>query len=789
MHRRIKAVPYRSIFFAAVTALMHSTISAQAVQKGDRFIPLEVNINGVNSGTWAILERGDVLYASQAAFSEWRLVSREKAQSIQVRGETYRALSSVPGFEWKINSATQTLDVQFAPTAFSTTRLTNDEAKRAPTSPALLGGFVTYDMNATRSQMSSLPNSNDLGAYIELGLTGSWGVLTSSYVGRNLLHSSQVGPEQGWRRLETTFTRDMPERNQTLRLGDAITTRGLWGREVYFAGLQWGSNFALSPGLNTRALPVVSGVSSAPSTVELYVNDALRQVSKVPAGPFTIDNFPLVTGAGDARIVIKDILGRETVLVQPFLTHQDLLATDHNEWSIEVGVPRRNLGLQSDDYGAAFAAGLWRRGLSTSTTMELKFETSLNTSALGFGGSVGLPGQHLASLAVVASRDARAGSGQQYVADITRISDDWTYSFRAQRSSVGFRSLGQNTASGQQYSATSNVRIGSVSNLGVALVSTQIPDQPRLTTFNLTHSQKIGQRSSLVTSLTKLYGAGINNNNAGWALGLTLLVPLDGGRNFSASSTSRPGASSTYVAATETLQGDTGASWRVLAGQRESQNYAEAGYYVQGSQGLLSADLQAAANQQTLRLGAQGGLVIAGGQVFATQRSLQSFALAEVKGYPGVGVMANGRAQGVTDASGIRLVAGLSPYQANAIRLNAQDLPISAELDNIETSVNPPWRSIVKADFPVRSGRAALIRITFEDGQPAPPAAVITLQNDPQVFYVARRGEAYVTGLESSNQLTLRWKEQMCQFSVELPPASRDEILRLGPTVCKGVQR
>ena len=150
--------------------------------------------------------------------------------------------------------------------------------------------------------------------------------------------------------------------------------------------------------------------------------------------------------------------------------------------------------------------------------------------------------------------------------------------------------------------------------------------------------------------------------------------------------------------------------------------------------------------------------------------------------------MVNGRPLGTTDSSGVSLVAGLSPYQVNAIRLNPQDLPITAELDNIETTVNPPWRSIVKANFPVQSGRAALLRIVLEDDQPAPVAAVVQIKGDAQTFYVARRGESYVTGLEPKNKLTMTWKDQSCTFEVAIPASSR-EILKLSPVVCKGVQR
>jgi outer membrane usher protein len=773
-----------------------TSAGSSQVKVADKFLSLEVIVNGVNGGVWPILDRAGVLFAPKSAFAEWRLVPQPAAVPIQVRGQTYLALSSVPGFQWNINYAAQTLEVQFSATAFSATRLLDETVKRAATSEAMLGAFVNYDVNATRSQYTGTTTSNEVGAILELGVTSSFGVLTNTYVGKNIFNGANGLADKGWRRLETTYTRDLPELNQTLRLGDTITARGMWGREVYFAGVQWGSNDALSPGLNTRALPMVSGVSTAPSTVELYVNDALRQTSKVPTGPFTIDNFPMVTGAGEARIVIKDILGRETVLVQPFLTHQTLIAPGRNEWSVEAGFPRYNLGVDNANYGKFFSSGFWRRGWTTSVSSELKVEVSRDTSAAGLGLAVALPGQHLGSFAAVASHDKVVGAGQQAIVELSRISDDWTYSLRALRGFGDFQSLGQTTPVSQQLSLSSNVRLGSNSNLGLALVRTETPNQTRQTSLNLSHSQKFGQNISLVTTLTKLQG-GIstlpgstsNSSNGGTAIGFSLNVPLDGGRNYSANVTAKPGASGGYVSATETLRSDTGASWRVLAGRREDESYAEAGYYYQGNAGLVTADLQASSNQQVLRLGTQGGLIVAGGHVFARPRGVQSYALAEVKGYEGVGVMVNGRPLGVTDASGVSLVAGLSPYQSNAIRLNAQDLPISAELDSIEVSVNPPWRSIVKAKFPVREGRAALLRIVLEDAQPAPVAAIVQIKGDTESFYVARRGESYVTGLKPMNQLTLTWKEQSCTFEVALPPSSRDEILKLSPVVCKGVQR
>ena len=113
----------------------------------------------------------------------------------------------------------------------------------------------------------------------------------------------------------------------------------------------------------------------------------------------------------------------------------------------------------------------------------------------------------------------------------------------------------------------------------------------------------------------------------------------------------------------------------------------------------------------------------------------------------------------------------------------------TAEIDAIEMNAVPAWRSAVRVRFPVRSGRAALLRIVLDDGQPAPAGAEIDLQGDAQVFYVARRGEAYLTGLQPSNRLRLRHGESACDIDVVLPEGKADEIVRLGPLKCEGVKR
>ena len=61
-----------------------------------------------------------------------------------------------------------------------------------------------------------------------------------------------------------------------------------------------------------------------------------------------------------------------------------------------AGRVRRNLGLESADYGPAFAGGTWRRGVSNTLTLEGRAEATHRLKLLGAGLLTMLPWQVLA---------------------------------------------------------------------------------------------------------------------------------------------------------------------------------------------------------------------------------------------------------------------------------------------------------------------------------------------------------------------------------------------------------
>ena len=710
-------------------------------------------------------------------------------------------MAAVPGYKSKLDFSNQSLQLLFSPEAFTATRLSQETSKKLTVSPALPSVFFNYDLNYQRSELRAAPSLQTLGALTEIGFSSDLGILTSSAVGRNLTNESALGESRRFLRLETTFTKDLPDSNKTLKLGDTSTRMGLLGSSLYFGGIQFGSNFGLTPSFISQPVPILTGLSAAPSTVDLYINDVLRHTSNIPTGPFAIDNFPALTGGGEARLVVRDLLGRETVINQSFFTSNKLLATGLDDWSVEAGKVRRDLGLASASYGPSFARGIWRHGYNDQMTLEGIAETGSQQSRLELGVVSALPWQWLGSTAIAGSHGQSLGDGSQWLLGLERQDLRSSIFLQAKGASFNYRDLGQandtapavlQLAANWSYASDKYGSFGlgfasdRLSSSGQGLASIIPVANPRINTMTANYTMNLGERGGSL-SLTASRSQGVFS---GSAVGFSLVWPLqDNGRVISASSNSTGKQTDFFLTATQNPTQENDLGWRVLAGRQQNQPHEEAGLSYFGRHGSLNGDVSSSPDQTTLRLSASGGLVLADSHLFATRRVNESFALAEVAGYGNVGIGPGNNVLTRTDASGVALIPQLVPYQINSVRLDPNDLPASAEIDSIEQAAVPAWRSVVKVTFPVRGGRGALLKIRLDDGDVAPAGAIAQIEGDTREFYVARRGETFVTGLQANNRVLLKWKDRQCTFDVTLPPESPDEIPRLGPLLCKGLPR
>ena len=394
-----------------------------------------------------------------------------------------------------------------------------------------------------------------------------------------------------------------------------------------------------------------------------------------------------------------------------------------------------------------------------------------------------------ASLA--ASRDKTSGQGNVWSLGAEYSHLQHGFNSTLSGASSNYRQLGQTGGAAPhrlQAAASYSYTTEALGTLGLGIAKIDNPTTGEILTTSANYSLRIGEQNSLILSATRASGSGVAAPAT--TLGISLNIPLGQRINSSSSLTRRSGQTDAYTSVSQGPPGEFGTGWRALAGTRNNQGYAEAGIYHQANKALLTGDISASSKQQSLRLGLQSGLVFVDGQLFASRRVQDSFAIVEVPGYADIGVGFQGSVQARTDANGRAFLPRLQSFQRNNIRLDPAELPISAELDSIEQVAVPAARSGVKVVFPVRSGRAALIKIVLSDGQDAPAGAEIELVGDKQEFFVARRGEAFITGLQAKNTLKLKHKGSSCDIPVELPPEGKsDDIVRLGPLRCEGVLR
>ena len=85
-------------------------------------------------------------------------------------------------------------------------------------------------------------------------------------------------------------------------------------------------------------------------------------------------------------MVVRDILGREQVITQPFFTSSRLLKQGLQSYSYELGFVRRNFGIDSNNYGRLMAVGTHRLGFTEKFTGEVHGELLGNQQSVGLGG-------------------------------------------------------------------------------------------------------------------------------------------------------------------------------------------------------------------------------------------------------------------------------------------------------------------------------------------------------------------------------------------------------------------
>lgn len=735
---------------------------------------LELVLDGRTAAVGRFLIRDGVPHATLAAWRGWGL--RVPADAATDAAQSLIGANELPGVTARVDAATQTLALITLPDLSSLTLL-GRAAATAEADPAReFGALVNYDVHMQRAA-----SANRHAALLDARLFGPAGLFEHSLVVSNTARSRQ-------RRLNTSFTRVEPQNMQRWRVGDFIAGGLSWTRPVRLAGLQAMKDFGLRPDLVTTPTPELGGTVAVPSTVEVLVN-GVRQLSQpVEPGRFEVRQLPIVSGAGQVALVVRDALGRETVRSLPFYAAARQLAPGLAEYSMQAGWVRRNFGIESNDYGPFAASASLRTGWSRELTLEGHVEATPGTAVAGGAALWTVPRLGLLNASLAASRSA-GQHGLLLAIGAERRSDNAHVALSLARASEGYRdiaaSLGEPLPA-RSLRLSAGTSLGRFGAVGIAWLGVKTAPALAAAAQRLATASWSVALSPSVQAFVSTYRS--HGSDRAQGISLHLSMPLNAGSSGSVAVTDDLRGASLAVQAHRQAAEAGEFGWRVQSERRlagDATDRQQAAIEYRSSAAGLSAAVETAAGVSATRFAAQGAVVYAAGALHATPPVGDSLAVIDLPGLPGVAVYRENRLVGRTDADGQLVLPDLLPYQANRVAIEALDLPADAEFDRLVRDVRPHERSGVIVRYGIRRVPAVLVLLEDAAGRPLALGAVANAADGSSQYPVGHDGQVYLREPAAANEWLVTWgTSQRCtvQFRLaDLDPASG----RIGPVPCR----
>lgn len=683
------------------------------------------------------------------------------------------ALESVTDLTYTLDYGEMTLVVMAPASAFTSSHVNQVGMAVVLPDSVRPGFYLDYD-----STLSSGDDSYEsYGVVVEGTAFSRWGSAVSGLlVTGNHQHDQVIRTQSYWQK-------DLPDSMETLVFGDTVGDGGSWSRPARYAGIRWARNFSLRPGFIAMPMPSLSGTAALPSTVDVLINNQRRTSEQVNPGPFELTNVPVLSGAGDINLIVRDLLGRENIINQRYYFSPQMLAKGLSDFSVETGFLRENYGRESNDYDVTngFIAATGRYGMTSGLTGEVHIETQEKRQAVGVN-FVSLLGTFATAEVAVASSCSDHVKGNHYLFGLERRT---SRGYGALRWGYFDRDFVQFAAVPNELRPRERLSIG----LGALLqgdVSTTINytaqtswEEERVDLLSINLGVTLPEGIYLSSYLSQDLGA-----EKGWSAGITFNLPL--GRQRTASTSSSFNRKRNAINRAELSQsepGGPGSGWRLVISDDRNQRW-RAGLSHNTPIGSIKVEATDTVNNAAFRLGARGSVGWLGGHAFAARTiGAGSFAVVNVGNIEDVSVYRRNQLIAVTNGNGMALVPDLIPYQANQLTINPITLPFDVEILSIKEITVPFARSGLFVDFPVNRSRNALVLLRQHDGAVVPAGARVTVSSDENGFLVGKRGETYLMNLSDSNHLSVQWKDGACELMLELDPDGPSEP-RLGPLTC-----
>ncbi len=753
----------------------------------EAIVTLSVNLEPKGEFVVLVVPDGDVL----VSLADFRTLGLAGLKETCIEDSNYLSLKSLAGLKYVLDQATLELKIQVDVRNLANRQVIDLAPKCSGQAirPPAEGVFINYNVTASgddRSGLGNLTLATEIGAHV-----GEFLFLTDG-----VANYDRTGGRNKVTRLSTSLVRDRPETLERLVLGDFVTAPGTLGSALRLGGVSLSRRYGLDPYLVRFPGQIVSGSAALPSEVFLYSNGVLIRRDRVAPGSFQLQNLVNLNGLQVTEVVIRDVLGNEQRITNPFYFSDALLRRGLDEYSFDAGLERRQFGTESNDYGRLGAAAFYRRGLTDSLTLGARGEAL--GGRVNFGPTANF---RLGTLGVVG---AAFDYGRGDSASGSALSLSHVFQTPHFGSSVSMKAEERtHPQAASTFVAPSRLQLAGIVSLPVAVGSSVSMSYSRQDPWDgqSSRTSAVSYRQSISRQLS--YSV-IARHTTGLQAGNEVLLSMS--FTFDRQPT-RP----TLTAQVQSVPGGNSQTLQVSGGTSDGEGISYRASFDGGStdgvrREALNSLVQYNFRQFTGRaeyfhdnltgagsyqVAVSGAVARVGGQWGASRLINDSFGMVKVGDLAGIRVYANNIEIGRTGDKGTVFVPRLASYFENPIAIEDKDLPMNVTVPETRYLVLPTFRSGTLVDFAARRIQAVAGRLVLPGAKPLPlgnAEGTVMVAGRPAPLYTSRSGEFYLEDVGPGvHEGRAVHEGGECRFTLRIPE-NEETVFDVGAVVCNAAR-
>ncbi len=241
-------------------------------------------------------------------------------------------------------------------------------------------------------------------------------------------------------RLQSSYTQQVGEEN--LRVGDSVSSVGMWGTSVRYGGMQFGSNPETRADVIASSRMATAGMAVLPTVADALFASAGESGTGLSQQSLSV-NRSLPSGQQAWNLAVQDALGHSESIAAPMIARTRLIDQGCSDFSVGFGKVRQDYALNSNSYGPMFANTTVTCGAPLGFTVEGHGEYLADeVTAFGFGVARQIGSLGTASMAFAQSSAVSGGSGWMSKVGFEHSNSMFNVMLRSRFQSREFRDIG-----------------------------------------------------------------------------------------------------------------------------------------------------------------------------------------------------------------------------------------------------------------------------------------------------------------------------------------------------------